>query len=142
MQSLLGTSFLCKDAEVGFEEIEQSAVVTLYFTADWCPPCRIFTPVLLEFYNDANYPDKRLEIVQVSSDKDIDSFRKHVAHVPWLAIPFGDARLKALKMRYKVTGIPILLLLNRDGSVAHATARADVQGEGPDCFERWLTLVN
>ena len=26
-------------------------LIGFYFSAHWCPPCRLFTPVLAEFYN-------------------------------------------------------------------------------------------
>jgi len=142
MQALLGDNFITREGEFSFSELEENQVICLYFSANWCPPCRIFTPVLVEFYNDVNYPDKRLEIIQVSSDKDESSFNEYISQLPWAAIPYGDPRNKALKSRFKITGIPILLLLNRDGSLAYGKARADVQNEGPPCFERWVDLVS
>jgi glycosyltransferase involved in cell wall biosynthesis len=51
---------------------------------------------------------------------------------------FNDPRIKALENKFKVTGIPLLLLLNRDGTLAHGTARADIQTEGPACFDKWI----
>lgn len=142
MQSVIGDEFISRNGPVSFSDIENIEIIALYFTASWCPPCRIFTPTLVEFYNDINYPDKRMEVIHISSDKDEASFTEYFSHVPWIAIPYGDARLKALKTRFRVTGIPILVILNRDGTIAHGTARADVQQEGPQCFERWLTLRN
>ena len=98
--------------------------------------------MLVEFYNDVNYPHKRLEIIQISSDKDATGFLEYFSRAPWLAVPYGDPRIKAIKSAYRVEGIPLLLLLNRDGSVVHGTAREDVQNEGPNCFEKWLKLIN
>ena len=96
--------------------------------------------MLLEFYNDVNYPEKRFEIIQITSDQDEIAFNEYFGGMPWVAIPFNDSRVKSLKTKFKVTGIPLLLLLNRDGTLAHGTARADIQTEGPSCFERWLSI--
>jgi nucleoredoxin len=139
MQSIIGDSFISKDMEVTYADVEKAQVVGLYFTAGWCPPCKTFNPVLLEFYNDVNYPDKRFEVIQVSCDQDEIAFNEYFGGMPWVAIQFNDPRVKALKSKFRVTGIPILLLLNRDGTLAHGTARADVQTEGPNCFERWVS---
>ena len=44
--------------------------------AQWCPPCRGFTPVLAKNYTD-NYSAKGMEIVFVSSDRDEASFKSY-----------------------------------------------------------------
>jgi nucleoredoxin len=142
MQSVLGDVFINRDGEVPFSEVDKNQVVCLYFTAHWCPPCRAFTPILVEFYNDVNYPEKRMEVIQVSSDKDQEQFNEYFGPLPWLAIPFNDPRLKNLKTQFNIKGIPVLILLNRDGTLALGSARADVQNEGPACFEKWTKLVN
>ena len=77
MQSILGETFINRDGEVSFSELEKVSVVALYFTAAWCPPCKIFNSILLEFYSDVNFPDKRMEIIQISSDKDATSFAEY-----------------------------------------------------------------
>ena len=41
-------------------------IVGIYFSAHWCPPCRAFTPKLVEF-RDKN--SARFELVFVSSDR-------------------------------------------------------------------------
>jgi nucleoredoxin len=142
LQSLLGDTFISKTSEVSFEEVVSNPVVVLYFSAHWCPPCRNFTPVLASFYNEVNDPDKRLEIVFVSSDKEQDSFNEYTGTMPWVSIPYGDSRNQSLKTQFKVSGIPLLIVLNKNGTLAHGAARADVTNDGPAAFDKWLSLVN
>ena len=42
----------------------------LYFSAHWCPPCRMFTPKLVEWYNNFKPKHPDFELVFVSSDRD------------------------------------------------------------------------
>ena len=44
--------------------------VGLYFSAHWCPPCRMYTPKLAEQYAKLVAAGKPFEIVFVSSDRD------------------------------------------------------------------------
>jgi thiol-disulfide isomerase/thioredoxin len=55
----------------------------------WCPPCRMFTPLLKQFY-DKYGAEKGLELVFVSSDKEEGSFKEYFSHMSWYALPFAD----------------------------------------------------
>ena len=65
-------------------------VVLLYFSAHWCPPCRKFTPLLREFYDEVNDENKQVEVVFVSSDKSAEEHEKYFSesHGDWLTVPF------------------------------------------------------
>ena len=86
------------------------AVVGLYFSAHWCPPCRGFTPQLGKFY-DSIKDSKNFEIIFVSSDRDASQFKEYYdEQAAWAALPFKDRATKnALSKKYKVRGIPCLL---------------------------------
>ena len=46
-QQLLKKSGIVVDAN---EALENKRIICFYFSAHWCPPCKVFTPVLTEFY--------------------------------------------------------------------------------------------
>jgi len=116
---LLGTSLKSKAGDVETATaLKGKAVVALYFSAHWCPPCRGFTPVLADKYKALVGDGKAFEVVFVSSDKDEASFDEYYAEQPWLALPFGSRDVKAaLSKKYKVSGIPSLVLLDGDGAI-------------------------
>ena len=70
-------------------------VVGIYFSAHWCPPCRGFTPALVEFYNN-NHDAKNFEIIFVSSDQSEDQFTTYYSEMPWLALSFANRQLKVI----------------------------------------------
>lgn len=121
--------------EVGVDALK-GKTVGLYFSAHWCPPCRGFTPKLVETYNTmkANGNDK-FEVVFVSSDRDQGSFDEYYGEMPWLALPFKDRVLKnVLSDTFEVQGIPTLVIINGDDfSIINADGRAalasDPKGE-------------
>lgn len=105
-----------------------------------CPPCRAFTPILTEAYNEVNKTNKRLEIVFVTSDRDLHAQIEYmrVAHGPWLTIAFGDPNIAILKRKYSVTSVPTLVMIRSDGTVIEAAARGAVQRDGARAFPAWL----
>merc|ERR1712194_201334 len=79
--------------------------IGLYFSAHWCPPCKMFTPKLAEFYN--NGLKDKMEIIFVSSDKDEGSFNEYFKEMPWLALPYEKRQDKGLLSdTFGVSGIP------------------------------------
>jgi nucleoredoxin len=130
--TLLGAKLMSKEGELPTEKaLAGKTAVGIYFSAHWCPPCRGFTPQLAQMYNDT-FKSKGMEIVFVSSDKDDESFREYFAEMPWLAVPYSERDLKAeLSKKYKVQGIPSLVILGPDGTIITKDGRAVVM-EDPE----------
>lgn len=58
--------------------------------------------------------------------------------MPWIALPFGDSRIAALKTQHSISGIPCLVVLKPDGSVVSANGRGDVTQKGAGAFDAWV----
>lgn len=94
-----------------------------------CPPCRGFTPVLSEFYEQLEEEDaSALAIVFASSDNDDSSFNEYYGSMPWYSVPFkASDKTQALGSKFGVRGIPALIILDAaDGSVKDADGRSTV----------------
>ena len=105
-------------------------VIGVYFSADWCGPCRKFTPELVAFYDKMNSRRGKkddFEIVWVSRCRDVNSYGQYFTHMGgWYALPPEEAmgaRGAMLSEKYKVKGIPTLVLLDDMGSVITRDAR-------------------
>ena len=97
----------------------------------WCPPCKAFTPKLIEFYEALKKKkDAKFEIVYVSSDKNLDEFQGYYGKMPWLAVPTdaGSAQIKNdLAAMLKIRGIPTLVVLDvKTGRFVTDQARNEV----------------
>lgn len=93
----------------------------------------------MEFHKAVTAAGKPFEIVFVSSDKDgasMTAYMKETA-MPWLAVPFGDPKVKELKQQFKVSGIPTLVVVNAKGETVSAQARGEVTSSGAAAFDEW-----
>jgi nucleoredoxin len=111
-------------------------VVGLYFSAGWCPPCRAFTPKLVEFRNK-NKDD--FEVVFVSSDKNAEAQMKYMKDykMQWLAVPFVAEQRAALGTKFEVRGIPTLIIIDENGRTLSSDGRTDVMSN-PDALKTWM----
>jgi nucleoredoxin len=116
-------------------------VVCLYFSASWCPPCKAFLPTLVSLYNDINSTEKRLEIVFVSGDDNEKEMIQEFNDMPWLGIPFDSPVGDQLAQEFGIQGIPALLIMNGDGSVATSEGRNHVRDQGNKCIDTWIKLI-
>ena len=111
-------------------------IVGLYFSAHWCPPCKVFTPLLVDFRdkNAANF-----EVVFVSSDNTKEEHRKYMAEaqMKWLAVEYKTDPASALMKQFDVKGIPTLVILGPDGKEITRAGRADVTNDPNTALSKW-----
>ena len=112
--------------------------IAIYFSAQWCPPCRAFTPSLVKFHEEMTAAGKPFEIVFVSSDRDQNGMYGYMRDykMPWLAVPHGSKEQKALGGTFGVRSIPALVVIDSEGKTVSANARGDV-GQGVAAFDKW-----
>lgn len=85
-----------------------------YHSAHWCPPCRAFTPSLVDFYKKQKRKGAAFELIFVSHDREEDAMAVYMDEfdMPWLAFSFG-------KNKDLVTvngqGIPNLIVTDAEG---------------------------
>jgi nucleoredoxin len=115
--------------------------VGIYFSMHNCPPCRQFTPVFAELYNELSATgDNKLEVVFCSGDRDEATYNEYYGEMPWLALPFKDARLAGLAKKFDVRGVPRLIVINKaTGAIIEQNGVQKVMMEGPSAIEEYLS---
>ncbi|MEM7394285.1 MAG: thioredoxin family protein, partial [Verrucomicrobiota bacterium] len=113
--------------------------VGIYFSAHWCPPCRGFTPKLVDFYNQLQKDGEKFEIVFVSSDRSKDAMYGYMdsAKMDWLTMEYKSAKGRALSRKYGVRGIPTLVIVDAEGKTISRNARTDVMRLGVRAYKEW-----
>mmetsp|Transcript_45787 Transcript_45787/g.111480 ORF Transcript_45787/g.111480 Transcript_45787/m.111480 type:complete len:340 (+) Transcript_45787:68-1087(+) len=91
-------------------------VVLLYASASWCGPCRQFTPQLVNWYVQMKAKKHPVEIVLISADRDVKSFKQYLGHMPWFAMEYGSDYREVAMGTLKVQGIPHLAVCGRNGA--------------------------
>lgn len=110
--------------------------IGLYFGAYWCPPCRAFTGQLTEAYNELIGTTKRdsLEIILVSTDRDLKEFEVNMSSMPWLAIPYEDRIRQDLGRIFNVKGIPALIFIGPEGKTVSTNGKEMISLYGAKSF--------
>ncbi|CAJ0962186.1 unnamed protein product, partial [Mesorhabditis belari] len=124
--------------------LEGKKPLVLYFSAGWCPSCRMFTPKFAKFYEDFA-KSRGLEVVWVSRDKEEQDLENYYEKLPdWAYVPFGDKNIRELLHKYNVKTIPTLRLVDENGKVLSDEIRKDIEDnwkEHPEkIMEKWEKL--
>ncbi len=92
----------------------QGNFVLVDFWAAWCRPCRMENPNIVQAYN--KYNSKGFEVFGISLDRDDDSWLKAVQQdgLTWKQVRDTKNEVAGL---YKVSAIPMSLLLDKEGKI-------------------------
>jgi nucleoredoxin len=86
---VLGSKVVTSSGESD-DSVVKGKYVGIYFAAQWCWLCSLFTPRLIETYTKIKAARSDFEIVLCSADRDEDQFKEYLSTLPWLALPFED----------------------------------------------------
>mmetsp|Transcript_18421 Transcript_18421/g.33367 ORF Transcript_18421/g.33367 Transcript_18421/m.33367 type:complete len:426 (-) Transcript_18421:192-1469(-) len=123
----------------------EGKVVMLYFSAHWCPPCRQFTPKLIEFYNNlkANNNAQDFELIYVTMDNTEAEFTEYTANMPWLCVSYTFPDKHVLATKFKAQGIPHLVVVESDSerSIITMEGTTEVQVDASGSKFPWRSPV-
>jgi len=122
LPSLEGKLVTCHDGTIAPPDSARTAnkkLVSLYFSAHWCAPCRQFTPQFIKFYNHFAPTHPEFEVVFFSFDRsraDWESYLRE-SRMPWLAIDYDQLANLAVLKQAAGGSIPSLVLLDGNGRI-------------------------
>jgi peroxiredoxin len=92
-------------------------VVLLNFWATWCPPCRQEMPTLQQLYTD--YKKRGLEILAIDSEPAAKAAVRAFVQELRLTFPVLLDPQREVSRQYRVPGLPVSVLIDRDGVIRH-----------------------
>jgi hypothetical protein len=96
----------------------------------------------MNIYKTVNTPEKIIEIVFISFDRDSETMYNYLEEMPWLAVPYANTSLREnLGFNFGVTGIPALVILTPDGTVVSDDGRSDVYAKNVEVVQYWLQKI-
>lgn len=109
--------FTATDGSTVDTQALRGKVVLIDFWASWCPDCIREMPTVRKAYQ--KYKDKGLTILGISLDKDEQALSNFVAKklIPWPQYFDGKGWETELAMKYGVSAIPEMWLINQEGAV-------------------------
>ena len=136
MEDLIQGPLLNSNGKEVSKDVLAGKTIGIYFSAHWCPPCRGFTPKLVDF-RDSNKKD--FEVVFVSSDRSPKAHMDYMkgSNMKWYTMPHGSDAAKSLKKKYEVRGIPSLVIVSADGKTITKNGRGEVTSNAKGALKNW-----
>lgn len=135
LEELLGPDLVDADGKPVAVSSLEGKVIGLYFSAEWCGPCRAFTPQLVRAQRSSNH----FEVVFVSSDRSAEDQRKYMDgyRMKWPAIPFDSPKRGELGDRFGVRGIPALVVIDDKGNLITQNGRGEMSANPRQAIRDW-----
>jgi thiol-disulfide isomerase/thioredoxin len=108
--------------------LDGKKIIAVYYSAHRCPPCRMFTPEFVKFYNENKEAHPEFEVIFMSSDNSPEGQEEYMATypMPWLAVKYTKIERSPL-MKYAGKSIPYMVVLDENGAIllpgAHAASQ-------------------
>lgn len=126
-----GPRYLLRD-HVGPDARTPKKQVLLDFAASWCVPCRTELAALAQRAPALEKMGVGVVVVVIDNEKEgIETMRKMVVDELKLPFPVASDRFQVLARRYRVSTLPLSVVVDADGRVRHVQ-----EGFTPEDFAR------
>lgn len=115
-------------SKITSDRLKTLSCFSIYFAAQWSPPCRAFTPQLMSIYHQLKECDderRNTEIIFVSCDKTLEAYEEFCYDMPWASASFQHPMIKELTKLLEMETAPSLVTCKPDGTVLNKNARFD-----------------
>lgn len=136
------------EEDVPCEDLLSNQLIGLYFAASWCPPCQLFSGVLVQQYKaiKEHFGHWSFEILLIPRDHTEEAWRTYTENMPWLLVKYSDQVGFRLKDLFDVVSLPLLLIIDSQGELIHENARGG-RGfgfgcDGVEAFKFFMGLAN
>ncbi|OMJ65326.1 hypothetical protein SteCoe_38472 [Stentor coeruleus] len=137
MEHVFGTQLIGHNGPVATSNVTFRYKL-VYFSAKWCPLCKVFTSQLASFYSLVNSYEQIFEVLFVSYDRNKSDFNEYFNEMPWLAVKYEDRkRIGKLEKRFGVHDVPFLALIDDDGNIKSKDAKNDIITKGIRALNEW-----
>jgi len=101
------------------ETLETKKFYIFFFSANWSPGARRFTPRLVEYYNRVAPQHPEFEVIFFSADRSPFGMETYMgqANMPWPAVQYDKLASKAAIQNNFVRGLPCLILVDSSGNI-------------------------
>ncbi len=140
LKDLFEGPLLDSDGNEVSKNVLAGKTIGIYFSAHWCPPCRSFTPKLVNF-RDTNTKD--FEVVFISSDRDTKAQMDYMkgSKMKWYTLPHRSETANKLSKKFEVRGIPSLVIVSEEGKTITKNGRGDVSGNPKGALNSWQKKI-
>ena len=110
--------------------LAQTKFIAFYYSAHWCPPCRLFTPGLVAAYKVIKAAHPEFELIYVSSDKTENEMKTYMreSNMTWPGLRFGlPQTVFPIARPAHESGIPNLVFMTAEGKELATTFSKDGQ---------------
>ena len=138
------TDIFPEDLLLGTEYIQTSTlshhpIIALYFTASYCPPCKIFTPQLVEFEKKYKIP-----VIIISRDKTQQAYDEYRAQQPnHYAVDYKlISRRSECAEKFNIKTIPSLIILDNNCDIITSNGRNEIEVNPQLAITKWKYIAS
>ena len=101
------------------EALENKKLYLFFFSVNWSPQARRFTPQLVEYYNRVVPQHPEFEVIFFSADRSPFGMETYMGqtNMPWPAVDYEKLGGKAAIQNNFVRGLPCLILVDGSGKI-------------------------